>query len=311
MKRTISVAAGCYNEIGNIRELYERCKAAIALCGDYDYEFVLADNASTDGTRELLRQIAAEDPKFRVILNSGNTGHIRSPYNAFLHATGDVVVWMCSDLQEPPETIVEFVKQWEAGYKIVAGVRTAVRSSVVMEMFRRLYYWMLGRFSREIDVIPRFTGFGLYDRVVVEAMRKFDDPYPYVRGLIAEIGFRRTTVGFVQDARKFGRTHNNFATLYDMAALGFVSSTKFPLRAAGFVGLFLTMGTTLAFISCAMFKLVGNLAIPYSILVGLGLAILCSLQLCFIGVIGEYLGAVLTIVRHRPLAIEEEMLNFS
>jgi len=227
--KKISITSGCYNEVENIPLLYARCKAVLAKFPEYDYEFVLEDNCSTDGTRDVLRKIASEDPKFKVILNANNYGHIRSPFNALLNGSGDAVVWMCSDLQEPPEVIEEFIHKWQDGFKVVAGVRSGTKASFIMECFRKIYYSMLAKFSKGSGtgvVIPKFTGFGLYDRCFIEALKKFHDPYPYFRGLVGEIGFKRCEVPFVQDKRKHGVTHNNFFTLYDMAMTGFVNHTK-------------------------------------------------------------------------------------
>lgn len=227
--KKLSIVSGCYNEEMNIPLLYQRCKAILGKFPEYDYEFVLEDNCSTDGTRDVLRKIASEDPKFKVILNANNYGHIRSPFNALLNASGDAAVWMCSDLQEPPEIIEEFIHKWQEGYKVVAGVRSGTKASFIMECFRKIYYSMLAKFSKGSGtgvVIPKFTGFGLYDRCFIEALKKFHDPYPYFRGLVGEIGFKRCEVPFVQDKRKHGVTHNNFFTLYDMAMTGFVNHTK-------------------------------------------------------------------------------------
>lgn len=309
--KKISIASGCYNERGNIRELYERCRKVLAKFPEYDYEFVIADNCSTDGTREILREIAAEDPKFKVILNAANFGHIRSPYNALLNATGDAVVWMCSDLQEPPECIEEFIAKWREGYAIVAGVRSGTKASWIMETFRKFYYWLLGKSSSGVDVIPKFTGFGLYDRKALEALKKFHDPYPYFRGLVSEIGFKRAVVPFVQDRRKYGVTHNNFFTLYDMAMTGFVNHTKLPLRMAMFFGFVIG---ALSF-AVSMVYLVLKLVFWDTFHFGIAPIIIAqfffaSVQLIFIGIIGEYLGAIWTQVKNKPLVIEEERLNF-
>ena len=309
--RKISIASGCYNEEGNIQELYDRCRAVLAKFPEYDYEFVLEDNCSTDGTRDVLRRIAAADPKFKVILNAGNFGHIRSPYNALLNATGDAVVWMCSDLQEPPETIEKFIRLWQEGYKVVAGVRRGTRASLLLEFFRKCYYWLLAKSAHGVTVIPKFTGFGLYDRAAIEALKRFNDPYPYVRGLVSEIGFRRATVPFVQDKRKYGVTHNNFFTLYDMAMTGFVNNTKMPLRLAVFFGF--VIGALSFAVSLAY--LVLKLVFWDSFSLGLAPIIIAqfffaAVQLVFIGIVGEYLGAVWTQVKNKPLVIEEERINF-
>lgn len=307
----ISIASGCYNEAGNIRELYDRCRAVLAKFPEYDYEFVLEDNCSTDGTQDMLREIAREDPRFKVILNANNFGHVRSPYNALLNASGDANVWMCSDLQEPPEVIEEFIERWRAGYKVVCGVRKGTKASSVMEFFRRCYYWLLAKSASGQVVIPRFTGFGLYDRQALDALRQFKDPYPYFRGLVSEIGFRRAEVPFVQERRKYGVTANNLMTLYDMAMTGFVNHTKLPLRLAAFVGFVLAGFSLIA--AAAYFVL--KLLFWNSFDMGLAPMLItqfffAAVQLIFIGIIGEYLGAVWTQVKNKPLVIEEERINF-
>jgi glycosyltransferase involved in cell wall biosynthesis len=310
--KTLSIATSCYNEVGNIREFYNRCRAAVAKCHDLDYEFVVADNCSTDGTRDALRAIAAEDPKFKVILNSANFGHIRSPYNALLNTTGDATVWICSDLQEPPEKIPLFVKKWREGAKVVAASRVGTRASLLMEFFRSVYYWLLKKSSHNVDVIPRFTGFGLYDRKVVDALRKFNDPYPYVRGLVSEIGFERVIVKFVQDKRKSGKSHNNFFTLYDMAMTGFINQTKFPLRMAMFLGFLVGVLSLIAAVVVLVLKCIYWEAFQ----VGMATLLiaqffLIALLLVVLGIIGEYIGAIWTQVKNKPLAVEEERLNFT
>lgn len=309
--KVISIASGCYNEEGNIREFYDRCKAILDRFPEYDYEFVIEDNCSTDGTRKILRQIASEDRRFKVIFNSNNFGPVRSPYNSLFNTTGDAAVWMCCDLQEPPELIEEFVRKWQDGYKVVAGVRSGTQASKVMELVRNVYYWLLMKSSQGFPVIPRFTGFGLYDRVAVEAIKSFKDPYPYFRGLVSEIGFKRALVPFVQDKRKHGETKNNFFTLYDQAMTGFVNNTKLPLRLAVFLGFVIglvSFGISLCYL---ILKLVfwDQFQLGMAPLI-IALFFFSAIQLIFIGVIGEYIGAIWTQVKNKPLVIEEERINF-
>ena len=310
-KPVISIATSCYNEKENIRDFYDRIMTVLKDFPDYDYEFVVEDNYSTDGTREELRRIAAEDRNFKVILNSNNFGHIRSPFNALLNASGDAALYICSDLQEPPEMLTPFLAKYEEGYKIVCGVRSDTRSNFLMEGLRGLYYRMLGKSSAGETIIQKFTGFGLYDRCFIDALRKFHEPYPYFRGLVSEIGFRRCEVPFVQDERRFGRTKNNWFTLYDMAMTGFVNHSKLPLRLATITGFVIG---ALSF-AAAMVYLVLKLCSWNTFQLGLaplviGMFFLSAVQLFFIGVIGEYLGAVWTQVKNRPLVIEEERINF-
>ena len=311
MRKVISVATSCYNERENIPLFYERVKAAIARFPEYDYEFVVADNLSTDGTRDILREIAAADPKFKVILNANNFGHIRSPYNALLNTSGDLVLYLCSDLQEPPEMLGEFMAKYREGAKVICGVRSGTRAGFLMEFIRKCYYALLQKSAPGQKIISKFTGFGLYDRCFIEALRRYHEPYPYFRGLVSEIGFPRTEVPFVQDARKHGITKNNFFTLYDMAMTGFVNHTKLPLRLAVLAGFLVGLFSLLIAIGYLVAKLVwwNTFSLGIAPLV-IGMFFLSAVQLLFIGIIGEYLGAVWTQVKNRPLVIEEEKINF-
>ena len=309
--KVISIATSCYNERENLPVFYERVRAVLRDFPEYDYEFVVADNCSTDGTREVLRDIAGKDPRFKVIFNSNNFGHIRSPFNALLRTSGDVVFSLCSDLQEPPELLREFMAKYKEGYKVVCGVRSGTRSNAFLEMLRKFYYYLLGRTSPGETIIPRFTGFGLYDRCFIEALRRFRDRYPYFRGLVSEIGFRRAEVEFVQAERLHGRSKNDFFTLYDMAMTGFVNHSMLPLRLATFAG-FLIGAASLA---VAAVYLVLKLVFWDSFSFGMaplmiGMFFFGAVQLIFIGVLGEYIGAILTRIKDRPLVIEEERINF-
>ncbi|MDD5699561.1 MAG: glycosyltransferase family 2 protein, partial [Victivallaceae bacterium] len=266
---------------------------------------------STDGSRDLLRRIAAKDKNFKVILNSNNFGHIRSPFNAFLHGTGDAVVVIVSDLQEPPELIGEFIKKWEEGYAVVIGVKPRSRENILMVAIRNFYYWLLTKFSDSDHIIRNFTGFGLYDRKFMDALKLYRDPYPYFRGLVSEIGFKRTEVEFVQEKRKSGTTKNNFFTLYDMAMTGFVNHSKLPLRLAVFAGFCLAGISLLTAFGYLIYKLSywDTFTLGLAPLV-IGLFFFSAIQLIFIGIIGEYIGAIYTQVKNKPLAIEDEKINF-
>ena len=310
-RKLVSVATGCFNEAGNIRELYERIKAVFAGHPQYDWELVIADNHSTDGTVEVLESLAAADRRVKVIFNSRNFGHLRSPFNAVLNTSGDAVAIMVSDLQEPPEMLHEFLVRWEAGIPAVCGVRSESGEAAPVSGMRKLYYRMLRRVSDDAEVIPDFTGFGLYDRKVIDAIRRFDEPYPYLRGLLSEVGFERVLLPFRQQKRKAGRTKNNLFTLYDCAMTGFVNHTTLPLRLATFSG-FVIAGASLAI---ALVYLVLKILRWQNFSLGLapimiGIFFLGAVQLIFIGILGEYLGAVWRQVKHRPLVIEERRLNF-
>ena len=308
--KKISIVSPCYNEEENLPELHRRIVEVMARHPEYDYEIILADNASTDGSRPLIRRMCAEDRRLKAIFNAGNFGQIRSPYNAMLAASGDAVVMLCSDLQEPPELIHEFLREWESGAKIVCGVKPRSKESKLMFLVRRFYYRLIKALS-DTPQIENFTGFGLYDRCVVEALKRFHEPYPYIRGLVAEIGFRRAEVPYEQQARLHGRTKNNFLSLYDYAMTGFVNHTKLPLRLATFVGFALAALSLLTAFAYLIYKLVcwDSFTVGLAPLV-IGLFFFSSVQLIFIGIVGEYIGAIWTQVKNKPLVIEEERINF-
>ena len=310
-RKLISITGGCFNEVENLREFYERCCKVMAEFPQYDFEIIFSDNCSTDGTRELIRKMAEEDKKVKAIFNAANYGHIRSPHYGMLQAGGDVVINLCTDLQDPPEVIADMLRKWEEGYKVVIAVREKTKSSFLLEFLRKGYYSLLKKFSNEGAVISGFTGFGLYDRCFMDALKKFHDPYPYFRGLVSEIGFKRAEVPFVQDERKHGNTKNNFFTLYDMAMTGFVNHTKLPLRLAVFSGFFIAFLSLIVALGYLVYKLCNwnNFQVGMAPLV-IGLFFFSAVQLIFIGILGEYIGAIYTQVKNRPLVIEEERINF-
>ena len=313
MKKKISIVSSAYNEEGNIEILYKAVKEQMQKLADvYDYEQIVLDNASTDGTAQKLREIAAKDKNFKVIINARNFGHIRSPYYGLLQAQGDAVIYMVSDLQDPPELIPEFIKKWEEGNKIIVGQKTQSEESFLFFTVRKFYYWLLNKANDTgADLISNFTGFGLYDKEVVQEFRKIDDPYPYLRGLISELGYQRYIVSYKQPSRKRGITKNNFYTLYDMAMIGFTNHSKVPLRLAAFGGFLLSaLSLLLAFIYLILKLLYWERFPMGTAPILIAVFFFSSMQLFFIGIIGEYLGAVLTQVLHRPLVIEKERINF-
>ena len=310
MKKSISIVTPCFNEEGNVRALHEQIQAVFAALPQYDYEHICIDNASRDGTVAVLRELAKTDPRLKVIVNARNFGHIRSPHYGLLQATGDAVIMMCSDLQDPPSLIPEFIKKWEEGFKIVLGIKSQSDESRFMYFIRKRYYDLVGRLS-EVKLVKNATGFGLYDRAVIDVVRTIDDPYPYFRGLVCDIGFEQAHIHYRQSRRKRGITKNNFYTLYDMAMLGITNHSKVPLRLAtmtGFamsaVGLALALGYFFA-------KLIfwNQFTLGTAPLL-IGLFTFLSVQLFFIGIIGEYIGAIHTQVLKRPLVIERERINF-
>ena len=306
----ISVVTPCYNEAENVRELYEAIKAVFAPLTQYTYEHIYIDNCSTDGTPAILRQLAAADRNVKVILNTRNFGHIRSPFHGLIQARGDAVIGLASDFQDPPTLIPEFLAKWEQGYKIVLGVKKTSSETPVMFAVRSAYYRLINKLAN-FHITENATGFGLYDQMVIQTLRRIDDPYPYGRGLIADIGYESAVVIYHQPLRRRGITKNNFYTLYDMAMLGITNYSKVPLRMATMIG-FAMSGLSLLL---AFFYLLAKLIFWRSFELGLApllilLSFFASVQLFFIGILGEYIGAIHTQVQKRPLVIEKERINF-
>ncbi|MBE7157633.1 MAG: glycosyltransferase family 2 protein [Rhodospirillales bacterium] len=310
MKKLISIVAGCYNEEGNVDELVHRVRAVFEDLPQYRWEIILIDNASKDGTAERLRALAAEDSRVKVIFNARNFGHIRSPYHALTLAQGDAVISLVSDLQDPPEMIPQFLAKWEEGYQAVVGVKESSEESPLFFFVRKCYYKLVHRLA-DVEIIQNCTGFGLYDQRVMALCRELDDPYPYFRGMISEFGLPTARIPYRQPVRTRGLTKNNFYTLYDIAMLGFTNHSRVPLRLATMTGFLFSFLSLLV----AGFYLVCKLVFWYNFPMGMapaliGLFLFCSVQLFFIGVLGEYVGAIYTQVLKRPHVVELERLNF-
>jgi glycosyltransferase involved in cell wall biosynthesis len=308
--KTITVMTPCYNEEANVRELYERVRSAIAAAGDYRYEHIFIDNASTDNTLHELKAIAARDRNVKVIRNSRNFGQVRSPMHALYQASGDAVIGIVADLQDPPEMIVDFIRKWEEGYRVVIAIKEASDESGLMFWIRKKYYSLVNRLSG-VETYENFTGFGLFDRKVVDAIKQFDDPYPYFRGMIAEIGMSHFEIPYHQPIRKRGITKNNFYSLYDLAMLAITNLSKVPLRLVTFSGFVCSLLCVLVSAVYLVYKLVfwSRFSAGLAPLV-IGVFFFMSLQMIFIGIIGEYVGAIHTLVQKRPLVIEQERINF-
>lgn len=300
----------CFNEEGNVLNLYNQVREVMAGVGKYEYEHVFIDNSSQDNTVAILKTIAAEDKNVKIIVNSRNFGHIRSPMHAFFECRGDAVVSIVADLQDPPLMIADMIREWENGAYCVLGIKRTSEGHSLMFWMRKQYYKLVERLS-SIQTIQNFTGFGLYDRKVVELVRSFEDPYPYFRGMIAEIGLPTVKLLYDQPARKFGITKNNWYTLYDIGMLGIISNSKVPLRLAALAGFF---GATVSFL-VALSYLILKLAFWSTFSFGLapmliGVFFISSLQLVFLGVMGEYVGSIYTQVQKRPYAVELNRINF-
>lgn len=309
MKR-ISIMTACYNEEENIAEVYAQVKDVFAKLTEYQYEHVFIDNASEDRTVEILRTIAQSDANVKVIVNARNFGHIRSPFHGMMQCTGDAVISIVADLQDPPEMIVDFVRKWEEGYKIVIAVKEQSYEAQWMFKLREAYYNLLHRLS-EVEIFKGFTGFGLYDKKIIDFMREFDDPYPFFRGLIAEIGFKAAKIPYTQPARPRGISKNNFYSLYDMGILGIINNSKVPLRIATFLGFLLSFVSFMTAIVYTVVKLFNWESMPLGIApLIIGGAFMFGIVLFFLGIIGEYIGAIYTQILKRPRVFESERINF-
>jgi polyisoprenyl-phosphate glycosyltransferase len=306
----ITVVTPCYNEEANVRALYEAVKREFAALPRYRYEHLFIDNGSKDGTREILRAMAAEDPAVKVILNTRNFGPIRSPVHGLLQAEGDAVIGMAADFQDPPELIPQFLAAWEAGAKVALGVKNESEESWLMYRVRDAYYRLLASVA-DVEVVHQAMGYGIFDRVVIQAMRRIADPYPFLRGLVAEIGYPIVRIPYRQAQRAHGRSKISTYQLFDVALQGIVSHSKVPLRIATLTGV-ATAGLS-AFVGlCYLIaKLIWwqNFTLGIAPLV-IGFFFLSAIQLIFIGVVGEYVGAIYTYVKNRPLVVEAERLNF-
>ncbi len=311
--KKISLVSSCYNEEDNIDTLYERALNAITpFCEKYEFEYIFLDNCSCDNTAEKLRTLAQKDSRVKVILNARNFGHIRSPYYGMIQTSGDAVIYLASDLQDPPELIKDFIEKWEQGYKIVLGRKTKSEESFLFFILRKLYYKFISKLADDdTNLVKDCTGFGLYDRKIIDIIKSLDDPYPYIRGLICEIGFEKAFIDFKQPSRKRGITKNNFYTLYDNAMIGIVKHSKVPLRLMAFLGFVFSFLSFMAAVLYFILKLIfweeftlGMAPIIISIF------FLASVQLFCMGVLGEYIGAIYTRVNKKPVVVEKERINF-
>ena len=310
MPKKLTILTPCYNEEANVSDVYLQVRAAVAAAGNYHYEHIFIDNASIDNTLEELKRLAARDKNVKVIRNTRNFGHIRSPMHAFNQASGDAVIGIVADLQDPPEMIVEMIHKWEEGYPVVICIKTTSGENGLMFWIRKQYSRLVKRLSG-VETYENYTGFGLYDRKVVEVIKSFHDPYPYFRGMIAEAGFRYFEIPFHQPARKRGITKNNFYSLYDMAMLGITNLSKVPLRLvtfSGFAGALVSIVVSLAYL---LYKLIfwNHFSVGIAPLV-IGVFFFMSVQMLFMGIIGEYIGTIHTLVQNRPLVVEQERINF-
>ena len=309
--KKISIVTACYNEEENVIELINRVRKIMeSLSSKYDYEHIFIDNASEDKTVDLLKSEANLDRRIKIIVNSRNFGHVRSPSYALLQAEGDAVISLVADLQDPPEMITDFLEKWEDGNDIVIAVKAKTEETGFMSIVRSIYYRVLHKLS-EVRTFKNFTGFGLFDKKVILALRQMSDPYPFFRGMLAEVGYKVYELPYNQPGRVRGITKNNFYSLYDMGVLGIISNSKIPLRLAIFIG---AISATLSFL-VGLVYLVLKLIYWNEMSIGIAplmiiVSFMLSILLFFLGLIGEYVGAIYTQVLNRPLVFVKERVNF-
>ena len=309
--KKISVLIPCYNEEDNVIPMSQ---ALIRLfkkeLSQYDYEILFIDNCSQDSTRDKLRFICSQDTHIKAILNARNFGQFNSPYYGMMQATGDCVISMCCDFQDPVEIIPEFIKEWEDGFRIVCGIKATSKENCIMRFLRTCYYKVIKKMS-QVEQIEHFTGFGLYDKTFIQVLKGLDDSTPFLRGIVAELGFKRKDIKYEQQKRRAGKTHNNWYSLYDAAMLSFTSYTKIGLRVAT-IGGFISAALG---ILISLFYLVKKIRHWHGFQAGMapvtiGVFTVGALQLFFTGLLGEYVMNINTRVMKRPLVIEEERINF-
>lgn len=309
--KKISILIPCYNEEENVipmsRAISELFEKELTM---YNYELLFIDNNSTDNTKSLLREICRENLNVKAIFNAKNFGQFNSPYYGILQTTGDCTISMVCDFQDPIELIPQYIREWENGYKIVIGIKESSEENLVMYKLRSIYYKIIKRFS-DVEQIEHFTGSGLYDREFVEVLRNLNDPTPFLRGIVAELGYKRKEIHYKQPQRRAGKTHNNFYTLYDAAMLSFTSYTKIGLRLATFMGIGIGIISAIMGVAYLILKLMyWNRFAAGTAPMLIGIFFLGSIQLFFLGFMGEYILSINQRIMNRPLVIEEERINF-
>lgn len=309
--KTISIVIPCYNEVENVQPISQAVIEEMeARLPDYDYDIIFIDNASTDGTRIKIIELCENNPKIKAIFNSRNFGQFNSPYYGICQADGDCCILLCCDFQDPVEMIPQFVREWEKGYKVVCGIKTTSKENKIFRFLRTCYYKLIHKMS-DVEQIEHFTGFALYDKSFIQTMRKLDDSIPFLRGVVAELAPNRKDIPYTQQKRKAGKTHNNWFTLYDAAMLSFTSYTKTGMRLAILIGFVFSILSIAAAVIYLVLKLSNWDTYPAgSIPVLLVVLVLGSLQLFFLGLLGEYVLSINARVMKRPLVIEEERINF-
>lgn len=307
----ISVLIPCYNEAENVEPISKAVIAEFAKSlPDYDFEIIFIDNNSTDGTRDILRSLCTCDKKIKAILNAKNFGQFNSPFYGLCQTTGDCTILLCADFQDPIEMLPVLVSEWEKGYKIVSAIKTSSKENPVMRFLRTCYYKTIKKFS-DVEQIEHFTGFGLYDKSFIQVLRELKDPTPFLRGIVAELGFKRKEVSYQQQKRAAGVTKNNWATLYDAAMLSFTSYTTIGIRVATIAGFCLACFSLFVALLYFVLKLLYWDAFPAGTApILISVCIFSSAQLFFVGLVGEYIIGMNRRIMKRPLVVESERLNF-
>ena len=310
--KTISIVIPCYNEEENVNAMYQAIDNIFKTdLPDYTYELIFIDNDSKDRTREIIRDLCSQEKRVKGIFNAKNFGQFNSPYYAMLQTGGDCTILMAADFQDPVEMIPKYVKEWEKGYKIVIGIKKSSKENKIMYWLRSCYYKTIKRLS-DVEQIEHFTGFGLYDQRFIKVLRELDDPTPFLSGIVAELGFRRKEIPYDQPKRRAGKTSNNFYRLYDAAMLSVTSYTKVGLRLATIFGSICSFASMMVALIYLVMKLVYWDRFPAGMApLLIGMCFLGSVQIFFIGLVGEYVLSINARVMKRPLVIEEERINFT
>ncbi len=310
MSKKVSILVPCYNEEENVVAISNAIIEQMEKLPKYDYEIIFIDNCSKDNTRALIREICSKNQKIKAIFNVKNFGQFNSPYYGLTQTTGDCAISMSADFQDPPDLIPAFLEGWEEGNQIVCAVKTSSKENPIMYFLRSVYYKLIKKFS-DVEQIEHFTGFGLYDKSFIEVLRKLDDPTPFLRGIVGELGGKRKEIPFEQPKRRAGKTHNNWYSLYDAAMLSITSYTKVGMRLAVFIGvLFSFLNLSVGFVYLVMKLVYWNSFAAGQAPTIIILSLMSSIMLAFMGFFGEYIAAINSRMMHRPLVVEEERINF-
>lgn len=309
MLKKISIVSPCYNEYDNLEIFYTLLCNTINKLTEYEFEILFIDNCSTDGTQEKLKYLANSDSRVKVILNTRNFGQVRSPYWGLLQSSGDATILIASDLQDPPYLITELIEKWNKGWKVVLGQKNKSETNYLIHILRKIYYKTLKKIS-DLNVIENANGFGLYDKDVIRIIKKLEDPYPYLRGIVCEIGLPITTIDYIQKKRNKGKSKSDFLHLYDVAVLGLINNSIMPLRIISLVGITTLFISLLCFIIILTLKFIDlNYSAILPVLIN-SIFFLFGLLFCFIGIVGEYIASIFIYVRKRPPVIEKNRINF-